>query len=201
MSKNHGAKGTPAEREIAAILSKMTGWPVGRMYCEGIAADRGDLRGVPGHCVQVANMRNLTAAARRKVAAVESQRLNYQQVDPTICHGVAMIRLHRVRTVDPWDRWRVVFSADQAIRYFPSLNVENLLAIATPPGEFQAQLRVPASVVFSVSGAPVGVCRMARSSTCADEAATLRLVALVPHWIMIAQAAQQCADLDGRQAT
>lgn len=188
MTKNHGAKGTPAEREIAAILSEMTGWPVGRMYCEGIAADRGDLRGVPGHCVQVANIRNLTAAARRKVAAVETQRLNYQQIDSTIRHGVAMIRLHRVRTVDPWDRWRVVFSADQMMRYCPDLTVDNLFMVATPPAQFLDQLRAPTPALFLDSGSPVAVCRMARSSTCSDDAATLRVVALVSHWLSIAHA-------------
>ena len=133
------------------------------MYCEGIRRDRGDLRGVPHHAVQVANMRNLATAARHKVIAAEKQMINYKSIDSSICHCVSMIRLRHRRVSNPYDRWRVVFSADQFARYDLGIPPSYLDLVAKPPSEFSSQLQNPCSNFFIDGIASVTVCRMAKS--------------------------------------
>jgi len=68
-------KGNRAEYEAAALLTRLTGWPVRRRLQEGRADDTGDLEGVPLCCVQVTAIENLASALSRKLPALEQQRL------------------------------------------------------------------------------------------------------------------------------
>lgn len=67
-------KGRNAEREAAALLTQLTGWPVRRRLQEGRADDAGDLEGVRLCCVQVTATENLASALSRKLPALEQQR-------------------------------------------------------------------------------------------------------------------------------
>ncbi len=70
------SKGDQAEREVAALLSDLTGLPVRRMLGAGRADDVGDLDGVPNTVIQVANWSDALRAVREKPEAAERQRAN-----------------------------------------------------------------------------------------------------------------------------
>ena len=57
-------KGDAAEREAAAVLADLTGWPVRRRLGAGRADDTGDLDGVPQTTVQVKAYRDIGRAVR-----------------------------------------------------------------------------------------------------------------------------------------
>lgn len=63
MSNAARDKGLRAEREIAGIVSDLTGWDVRRMVGAGFTDDIGDLAGVPDTTVQVANWPSNTLSA------------------------------------------------------------------------------------------------------------------------------------------
>lgn len=68
-------KGDQAEREVAALIGELTGWPARRMLGAGRLDDVGDIDGVPDTTVQVAAYVDLPRAVREKVpACVEQQR-------------------------------------------------------------------------------------------------------------------------------
>ena len=164
------------------------------MYCEGIQDDRGDLRGVPGHCIQVAALKKPQVAVRHKVSAVEAQRLNYQAIDSTIHHGVALIRLHRIRVADPWDRWRAVWSFAQMRRYDRTrpLPESDVLTIAAAPAD-AARVTVDPSRHHSpllTASRPVAVITLPHTKTSQDRADTLRFLATIPAWVEIVKACQ-----------
>ena len=171
----------------------MTGWPVGRMYCEGIQDDRGDLRGVPGHCIQVAALKKPQVAARHKVTAVEAQRLNYQAIDPSIHHGVALIRLHRIRVTDPWDRWRAVWSFSQMRRYDSARPLNNILSIAAAPADASRLIADPSqdNAQIIVASQMVAVITLPLTKTSQDRADSLRFVTSIPAWVEIVKACQK----------
>lgn len=63
-----------AEREVAGLISELTGWPVKRRYNLGSHEDVGDLIGVRDTVVQVADYTDLARAVREKVpGCVEQQ--------------------------------------------------------------------------------------------------------------------------------
>lgn len=67
-------KGDQAEREVAALIAALTGFPARRKLGAGRADDIGDIDGVPDTVVQVANYTDLTRALREKVpGCVEQQ--------------------------------------------------------------------------------------------------------------------------------
>lgn len=69
MNRN-GERGKEAEREVAALLRELSGWPVRRRLQEGRFDDAGDLEGVPNCCVQVkawASPAEAEAAALREL--------------------------------------------------------------------------------------------------------------------------------------
>ena len=70
------AKGDRGEREAAALISDLLGFAVRRKLGAGRADDVGDLDGVPGHVIQVADWADVARAAREKPAAAEVQRAN-----------------------------------------------------------------------------------------------------------------------------
>lgn len=76
MTGSSKAKGDRAEREIAAILHDLTGWPVRRKLGAGRLDDHGDLDGIPNTVIQVADWNRPLDAIRNKPVAAEQQRQN-----------------------------------------------------------------------------------------------------------------------------
>jgi hypothetical protein len=76
MTNPSKAKGDAGEREIAALLADLTGFPVRRKLGAGRQDDQGDLDGIPDTVVQVVNRRDLWAAMRLKPPACEIQQAN-----------------------------------------------------------------------------------------------------------------------------
>jgi hypothetical protein len=105
MANPHKAKGDRAELEAAGILTDLLGVPVRRKLGAGRADDTGDLDGVPGHVVQVADWKNTAAAARIKPREAEQQRIN-GQAD----HAASLVRFRG-------GTWRVVLTLEQWVRY------------------------------------------------------------------------------------
>ena len=99
------AKGDRAELEAAALLTEALGLPVRRKLGAGRSDDTGDLDGVPGHVVQVANWADTAAAARIKPAEAEQQRIN-----AGADHAATLVRFRG-------GRWRVVLTLEQWARY------------------------------------------------------------------------------------
>lgn len=104
-------KGDRAELEAAAICTDLLGLPVRRKLGAGRQDDTGDLDGVPGHVVQVANWADTAAAARIKSKAAEQQRIN-----AGVEHAASMIRFHG-------GQWRVVLTLEQWARYVKAAGV------------------------------------------------------------------------------
>ena len=105
MANPKKAKGDRAELEAAALLSDLFGHPVRRKLGAGRQDDTGDLDGIPGHVVQVANWADAAAAARVKPAEAEQQRLN-----ANVPHAATLVRFRG-------GTWRVVLSLEQWARY------------------------------------------------------------------------------------
>jgi len=99
------AKGDRAELEASAILTDLLGVPVRRKLGAGRIDDTGDLDGIPGHVVQVANWADAAAAARVKPPEAEQQRIN-AQAD----HAATLVRFRG-------GTWRVVLTLEQWARY------------------------------------------------------------------------------------
>jgi hypothetical protein len=95
------AKGDRGEREAAALLSDLLGYPVKRALGAGRKEDTGDLFGVPDTVIQVADWANALAAVRNKPLAAESQRENANAT-----FAASMIRLRG-------GVWRVVLTPEQ----------------------------------------------------------------------------------------
>jgi hypothetical protein len=98
-------KGDRAELEAAELLTGLLGTPVRRKLGAGRTDDTGDLDGVPGHVIQVANWTDLTQAVRIKPVAAEQQRINANQR-----HAATLIRLRG-------GQWRVVLTPEQWSTY------------------------------------------------------------------------------------
>ena len=113
------AKGDRAELEAAELLSSMLGIPVRRKLGAGRIDDTGDLDGVPGHAIQVANWADTAAAARIKPAEAEQQRIN-----GNFSQAATLVRFRG-------GTWRVVLTLQQGVRYLnlskPSTSSAELL--------------------------------------------------------------------------
>lgn len=69
-------KGDEAEREVAALLNALLGVPARRMLGAGRKDDVGDIDGVPGTVVQVANRQaRFYECVREKPLEAEAQRV------------------------------------------------------------------------------------------------------------------------------
>lgn len=98
-------KGDRAERELAAILADLTGYPVRRMLGAGRLDDVGDMDGIPGVVIQAADWRDKVRAIRQKPLEAELQRENAKAA-----LAVTAIRLHggewrMVMTLEQWAAW------------------------------------------------------------------------------------------------
>ena len=89
-------KGDSAEREAAALIHQLTGWPARRALGAGRTDDTGDIVGVPDTTVQVKNFRDITRAIRDAL-----EQLPVQQANAGTTHAVAFIRR-------PGGRWFAV---------------------------------------------------------------------------------------------
>lgn len=105
MANPKKAKGDRAELEAAALLTDLLGHPVRRKLGAGRQDDTGDLDGIPGHVVQVANWADAAAAVRIKPGEAEQQRLN-----ANAAHAATLVRLRG-------GTWRVVLTLEQWARY------------------------------------------------------------------------------------
>ena len=81
-------KGDRAEREAAALLSRLLALPIRRLLGAGRTDDKGDLDGIDGWAVQVADWTDLARAVRQKPIDAELQAAHAGQR-----HGCALIRL------------------------------------------------------------------------------------------------------------
>jgi hypothetical protein len=97
MTDPHKTKGDRAEREAAGVLAELLGG-VRRQLGAGRADDVGDLVGVPGCAVQVADWQDLVRALRVKVDDAERQAAR-----SGLAYGVAMLRIRG-------GTWRVAMS-------------------------------------------------------------------------------------------
>jgi hypothetical protein len=104
-------KGDRGELEAAAICAKLFGLPVRRKLGAGRQDDTGDLDGIPGHVVQVANWADTAAAARIKPKEAEQQRVNAQAE-----HAATLIRFRG-------GQWRVTITLEQWARYVKAAGV------------------------------------------------------------------------------
>ena len=101
MSNPQKAKGDAAERQAAELLTQLLGVPVRRKLGAGRQDDTGDLDGVPGHIVQVANWADTAAAARVKPKEAEAQRRNAGAT-----HAATLVRFRG-------GTWRVILTPEQ----------------------------------------------------------------------------------------
>jgi hypothetical protein len=93
-----GRKGAFAERELAALLADLTGYPVERRLKEGRIDDIGDLDGLPGCTAQVKWWINI----QKSVATGLPSMLRQQEIAETP-YGVLFIRRSmRVRSDERW---------------------------------------------------------------------------------------------------
>ena len=76
MTSRSKQKGDAAEREAAQLIAELTGHPARRKLGAGRADDTGDIDGVPGTVVQVANWADTARAVREKPTGAEAQRVN-----------------------------------------------------------------------------------------------------------------------------
>jgi hypothetical protein len=105
MANKPKRKGDRGELEAAALLTDLLGLPVRRKLGAGRSDDTGDLDGVPGHVVQVANWEDTAAAARVKPREAEQQRINAQAG-----HAASLVRFRG-------GTWRVVLTLEQWAEY------------------------------------------------------------------------------------
>ena len=99
------AKGDRAEREAAAIIAGLLGFPVRRKLGAGRTDDEGDLEGVPSTVVQVCHWKDVVRAVRVKPTECERQ-----QVNAAATFGATWVRLHG-------GEWRVVLTPEQWATY------------------------------------------------------------------------------------
>lgn len=76
MASPSKAKGDRAERELAGLLSDLTGYDVRRALGAGRKDDTGDAWGLPQTVIQVADWKDVIRAVREKPLEAEQQRMN-----------------------------------------------------------------------------------------------------------------------------
>jgi hypothetical protein len=101
-------KGDRAELACAALVSELLGVPARRALGAGRADDVGDIHGVPGVAIQVADWADLAQALRIKPPAADVQAVNARAL-----YGVAFLRLRggEFRACLTPDSWAVLHQA------------------------------------------------------------------------------------------
>ena len=114
-------KGDKAERELAEILTELTGHEVKRTLSAGIPDDVGDLIGIPNLAIQVTSRGkgNIGDAYLQKPREVEQQKKN-----AGVDHAATFVRHPGVRSENArLDRWRVVLTLEQYLRILQSVTL------------------------------------------------------------------------------
>jgi len=117
MTGSQKRKGDRAENEAATLLTRLLHRPIRRLLGAGRHDDHGDLTGIPGWAIQVADWTDLARAVRQKPLDAELQAAHHG--DHT--HGAALIRLRG-------GQWRVVMTPE---------TWATLLATTLPPSREQ----------------------------------------------------------------
>ncbi len=110
MSNPKKRKGDRAELEAAQLLTDLIGVPVRRRLGAGRTDDTGDLDGLHGYVVQVADWQDIASAVRIKPVEAEQQRINAGEFN-----ALTLIRLRG-------GQWRVVMTPEQLARFWPKGN-------------------------------------------------------------------------------
>lgn len=105
MTHPNKVKGDRAEREAAAIIAGLLGFPARRKLGAGRADDTGDIDGIPATVVQVCDWKDKVRAMRVKPRECEQQ-----QVNDAATFGATWVRLHG-------GEWRVVLTPEQWATY------------------------------------------------------------------------------------
>ena len=102
MSNPSKAKGDSGEREIAKIITDLTGWDVRRALGAGRQDDVGDLYGIPDTTSQVKVYANVTRAINEGLHDLERQ-----QTNASTTFGVVFVRRRGGRWIAVMDvpRW------------------------------------------------------------------------------------------------
>ena len=126
MTNPSKAKGDRGEREAAALLADLTGYPVRRKLGAGRLDDTGDLTGVPDVVIQVADWTNALRAVREKPLGAEAQR-----VHAGVGYAATMVRLRG-------GVWRVVLSPEQFAAFLQGIALwpspTPTASVSPPPG-------------------------------------------------------------------
>ena len=120
MANAQKGRGDRAEREAAELLSLLLGLPIRRKLGAGRLDDQGDLDGLSGFALQVADWKDVARAAREKPAAAERQR--HHAAAP---HAATLVRFRG-------GLWRVVLTPEQWARLVLELRADALAAGSDP---------------------------------------------------------------------
>ncbi|MCP9914569.1 hypothetical protein KBZ07_14415 [Cyanobium sp. BA20m-14] len=120
MANAQKGRGDRAEREAAELLSLLLGLPIRRKLGAGRLDDQGDLDGLSGFALQVADWKDVARAAREKPAAAERQR--HHAAAP---HSATLVRFRG-------GLWRVVLTPEQWARLVLELRAGDLAAGSVP---------------------------------------------------------------------
>ena len=101
MANPQKRKGDTAEREAAELITALTGIPTRRALGAGRQDDIGDIHGVPGHAIQIAAWKDVSAAARLKPPQAEQQRIHANAP-----HASTWVRFRG-------GTWRVILTPEQ----------------------------------------------------------------------------------------
>ena len=104
MTGSQKRKGDRAENEAATLLTRLLHRPIRRLLGAGRHDDHGDLDGIDGWAIQVADWTDLARAVRQKPLDAELQAAHHART-----HGAALIRLRGgefrvVMTPETWAR-------------------------------------------------------------------------------------------------
>ena len=120
MANAQKGRGDSAEREAAELLSLLLGLPIRRKLGAGRLDDQGDLDGLSGFALQVADWKDVARAAREKPAAAELQR--HHAAAP---HAATLVRFRG-------GLWLVVLTPEQWARLVLELRADVLAAGSDP---------------------------------------------------------------------
>lgn len=114
MANAQKGRGDRAEREAAELLSLLLGLPIRRKLGAGRRDDQGDLDGLSGFALQVADWKDVARAAREKPDAAEQQRRH-----AAAPHAATLVRFRG-------GLWRVVLTPEQWARLVLELRADAL---------------------------------------------------------------------------
>ncbi len=121
MANRSKSRGDRAEREAAELLTLLLALPIRRKLGAGRLDDEGDLDGLDGFALQVADWSDAARAMREKPAGAERQRRNGR-----LPHAATLVRFRG-------GTWRVVLTPEQWARLVLALRVLAPSTATAPP--------------------------------------------------------------------